>query len=888
MSGDGAGWEGADSSVMLEDQPMTRARGRVVRDVSASPGVDDDDREELFKTWRVEITPNREDPDACATPEAAAAAAAPQKARVAPPGPCVEEDFSNATALTDPQTSQSQLRVSGRTESTGPEGDDWGRRGSRCSSEPDIKMQSIRSVDVDDVVFRDPETPSELKAMFKNKPRRSPSAVTSQGFTRLALQRTGDESGNARRPPGAPMHQQHADPLRLSGSALDRESDKELTGGAATASNASFGMEDGGSGRRGFVRGFFSGFGGGEKKRESMNFGASSGCGTAPPTPLTSIPSTTRTPRAADAPPPGLPTCSSTSAPNISSPSDADLVKDSRDTSFSNFNALLGEEKRGSVPPPPAKSQPSQSGWLEKKGAAGLIKMFRRRWFELHHEFLYYFQGEGDRVLGRISLADPDVRAAVLDIDGRDHGFELSGRSLPRTYELIAESEEDRNEWVQKITKAVNWCSVASAEEMHDWLDGLLPSTTRMTIEDFNLIRLVGTGSFANVVKVTLKESSAMRFDEDRTKWLTNNLTAFYNKHRPDRIRGVEVLVRRCAPGGERELHGKLLERFPHGGSDLGWLLDPPSFCARKEKGGGDPMDGIFAMKIIKKSALPSIKVAKMMMEEKAILQSMKHPYIVRLHYAFQTDTKLYLILTYLSGQDLRHHLNETRKLDEARSRFYAAQILLALDHLHSHGIVYRDLKPQNVVLDHNGHAVLTDLGLATDITDTGRAYTFCGTPQYVAPEVLQGQAYSKAVDFWALGVVMYEMLVGATPFQGGDSLQDMFLRIMEESIRFPSVVTKPAREFVTACLERDMNKRLCALSVCKHWKLFKGINWQDLRNRKIPAPYVPPAEADDAGAAPLDISDLIPEMVKPVIEDQFEGFTYMEHSPMVQKPMSN
>eukprot|EP01065_Artemidia_motanka_P012359 TRINITY_DN16803_c0_g1_i1.p1 TRINITY_DN16803_c0_g1~~TRINITY_DN16803_c0_g1_i1.p1 ORF type:complete len:895 (+),score=207.23 TRINITY_DN16803_c0_g1_i1:89-2773(+) len=326
--------------------------------------------------------------------------------------------------------------------------------------------------------------------------------------------------------------------------------------------------------------------------------------------------------------------------------------------------------------------------------------------------------------------------------------------------------------------------------------------------------------------------------------------------------------------------------------------------CKVRQKGSSGEASGPpYAMKVVRKAALPSIRIARMMMEEKAILQSMKHPYIVRLYWAFQTQTKLYLVLTYLGGGDLKHHLTHDRRFSEPRTRFYTAEVLLALDHLHSLGIVYRDLKPQNVVLDDQGHAVLTDLGLATDVGERdGRAYTFCGTPQYVAPEVLQGQGYAKAVDFWALGVMVYELLVGATPFQGGDSLQEMFVRIMEESVRFPQLVTKNARDFISPLLERDPARRLSSLSNAKPYKFLKGVHWPEMRQRKVAAPWVPSAaDAAEAhskvrnhtefcaevrqqeGHSPADDRQMT-ALPRTEIDGEFDGFTYAEPGAPIKR----
>ncbi|KAJ9459071.1 RAC family serine/threonine-protein kinase-like protein [Diplonema papillatum] len=529
---------------------------------------------------------------------------------------------------------------------------------------------------------------------------------------------------------------------------------------------------------------------------------------------------------------------------------------------------------------PPRKinqSKPDYAGWLDKKGE-GLIKLYRRRWAEIHGRHLYYSLAPLEKTLGRIDLACASVE--IFESDTRFHTFCIAGRGLPRRYELSAETEEERNAWVRALTKTIKQYEAAGAEQLEDWLEGLLPETAvGMNLDNFELEKVVGFGSFAKVIRATLKNTGDPR-NEERARWLRETLTAFYKTHRPERISGVDVIVRHSV-GQETELHAKLLARYPDASADLEPLLHPPEPLQDDRS-----QRKVFALKVVKKSALPSIRIARMMMEEKAILQSMKHPYIVRLHYAFQTSHKLFLALTYLPGGDLRTHLNRDKRFTEPRARFYAAQILLALDHLHAHGIVYRDLKPQNVVLDADGHAVLTDLGLATDITQSGgRAYTFCGTPQYVAPEVLEGHGYKKAVDFWALGVMMYEMLVGVTPFQGGDSMQEMFVRVMEESIKYPATRVSPrAKEFISSTLERDPINRLCSLASAKLLKFFKPISWNELRHRRVTAPFIPECDDGEVGIDDRPNTDIAYQngnisyaaTSAADVEKEFAGFSFL------------
>jgi serine/threonine protein kinase len=175
----------------------------------------------------------------------------------------------------------------------------------------------------------------------------------------------------------------------------------------------------------------------------------------------------------------------------------------------------------------------------------------------------------------------------------------------------------------------------------------------------------------------------------------------------------------------------------------------------------------IFAMKVMRKDAIIQKNQVTHTKDEKSILQKIIHPFIVRLHYAFQTPDKLYMILDYVNGGELFYHLKKEGKFDVERVRFYSAEIASAIGHLHSLGIVYRDLKPENILLDRIGHICITDFGLSKEISLDSKdgTKTFCGTPEYLAPEVLRGLGHGHAVDWWSLGTLIYEMLTGLPPF---------------------------------------------------------------------------------------------------------------------------
>ncbi|RKP09853.1 kinase-like domain-containing protein, partial [Thamnocephalis sphaerospora] len=250
----------------------------------------------------------------------------------------------------------------------------------------------------------------------------------------------------------------------------------------------------------------------------------------------------------------------------------------------------------------------------------------------------------------------------------------------------------------------------------------------------------------------------------------------------------------------------------------------------------------VYAIKAISKSKLRGrpADIRRVMSEREVLRRNATHPFLIGLRYSFQSAQKLYLCIDYVSGGELFFHLQRERRFPEARVRFYACEILSALEYLHSLGFVYRDLKPENLLLDSEGHIRLVDFGL-TKNTGDGTTSTFCGTPEYLAPEVLRQQRYGKEVDWYCFGSVLYEMLVGLPPFYSPDD-RDMFDRILHERVRFPSFVGKAARALITGLLERNPNLRLGSRGAeeVKRQPYFKNIDWGKVYRKEYPTPFNP------------------------------------------------
>jgi serum/glucocorticoid-regulated kinase 2 len=221
-----------------------------------------------------------------------------------------------------------------------------------------------------------------------------------------------------------------------------------------------------------------------------------------------------------------------------------------------------------------------------------------------------------------------------------------------------------------------------------------------------------------------------------------------------------------------------------------------------------------------------------------------EHPFIVRYHYAFQTEHKLYLVMDLLAGGELFFHLDKAPdyKFEESRVKFYTAQIGLAIGHLHSLDIIYRDLKPENCVLDKDGNVVLTDFGLAKAHVNTARSSPrICGTPDYIAPEFLRGESHGKAVDWWVLGILMYEMLHGRLPFFHDDFTT--FLKLMlTGDIVYDEGISPEAKDLLSKLLVRESSKRLQNVDEFKAHRFFADIDWVKLYNKQIPPPFKPDA----------------------------------------------
>ena len=290
----------------------------------------------------------------------------------------------------------------------------------------------------------------------------------------------------------------------------------------------------------------------------------------------------------------------------------------------------------------------------------------------------------------------------------------------------------------------------------------------------------------------------------------------------------------------------------------------------------------IYAMKIMKKISMVKKNQVDHIKTERRILELIDHPFINKLKYAFQTEQKLYLVTDYCPGGELFFHIQRVERFNEEAAKFYAGQIILAVEHLHKNNIIYRDLKPENVLIDRKGFIKITDFGLSKEnIVDNKSAKSFCGTPEYLAPEIILNKGHGKPVDWWSLGNLIYEMLTGIPPFYCKDR-DILFDAIINDEPEYPEYLSDEVIDLIKKLLIKNPDKRLGnngADEIKKHI-FFEGMNWEKLLNKKIKPPFIPRLKnAVDtryidplfAKATPQDT----PVDTYESVDEEFNGFSF-------------
>jgi len=295
----------------------------------------------------------------------------------------------------------------------------------------------------------------------------------------------------------------------------------------------------------------------------------------------------------------------------------------------------------------------------------------------------------------------------------------------------------------------------------------------------------------------------------------------------------------------------------------------------------------IYAMKILKKKAIIQRNQLEHTKAERKILEALNHPFCMTLRYAFQTETKLYFVLDYFTGGELFFHLKKRRRFRENEARFMVAEVGMALGHLHSLDVIYRDLKPENILLDERGHICLTDFGLSKELEmDNQEANTFCGTPEYLAPEIVLNKGHGKAVDWWSLGILLYELTVGIPPFYS-QNVHEMYQLIKQAPLRFPPKLTADCKKLITGLLKRDPARRLGGgpddFEDIKKALFFSELDFEQLYAKEIDPPYKPEVKKGQMDTSNFDTQFTAEPVVDSYVpasnlgSAEFGGFTFAE-----------
>jgi serine/threonine protein kinase len=304
------------------------------------------------------------------------------------------------------------------------------------------------------------------------------------------------------------------------------------------------------------------------------------------------------------------------------------------------------------------------------------------------------------------------------------------------------------------------------------------------------------------------------------------------------------------------------------------------------------PTGELFAMKSLSKAKLAHSNLVARTISERNVLLKANHPFLVGARFAFQTDTKVIFMMDYVPGGELFRRLQTEHRFTEGRAKLYTAQLILAIEYLHSIGVIHRDLKPENVLLDRFGNVKVTDFGLVKEGMSSGRTTnSFCGTPDYVAPEIVEGRGYSKAVDWWSLGVFVYEMLYGKAPFTKRSAAK-IYDAIVRDEIVFPTNPDYPvAVEFITALCQKVPNRRLGngGGDEVKSHPWFSTIDWTAVKELTVDMPWKPDIKSetdvsqfgseftDEAAVLTVENSEDVPREAN----ERLSGFTAVNDGGM-------
>ena len=302
----------------------------------------------------------------------------------------------------------------------------------------------------------------------------------------------------------------------------------------------------------------------------------------------------------------------------------------------------------------------------------------------------------------------------------------------------------------------------------------------------------------------------------------------------------------------------------------------------------------LYAMKILMKSRIKSTHQEEHTKAERDLMVQIDNPFLLNIKFAFQDETKLYIVSNFMQGGDMFYHLHFESKFSEKKAKFYLIEIILGLEYLHKNNMIYRDLKPENILMDSTGHIKLSDFGLSKILSNNDeKAFTMCGTPQYLAPEIMKEEGYDKNVDWWSLGCFFYEMITGFLPFYiPKDYLNE---KVYEQKVIFPSGINPLAIKFIKELLVVDPNNRLGngvnGVENIKSHEYFKDVDWNKYYNKEIEPPFIPKLDSDedlkyfDKMFTDEPVDSPVPQS-RPRVYSTYKGFTYVNNS--IKKDINN
>ena len=300
--------------------------------------------------------------------------------------------------------------------------------------------------------------------------------------------------------------------------------------------------------------------------------------------------------------------------------------------------------------------------------------------------------------------------------------------------------------------------------------------------------------------------------------------------------------------------------------------------------------NNLYAMKVLNKSQIKLKKQEENTKNERDLMVKLNNPFILSIKFAFQDESKLYIVSEFLQGGDLFYHLHHsTINLTEEVAKFYIIELILGLEFLHQNNVIFRDLKPENILLDSEGHIRISDFGLSKILENSrDKAYTLCGTLKYLAPEILKNKGYEKSVDWWSLGCIFYEMLMGHLPFKINGNVIDP--EVFEEKIKFNDNMNPLLVDLISQLLAVNPKKRIgygdSDAKKIKEHQYFSDIDWNKYLNKEIEPPFVPKLDGDmdlryfdkSFTEEPVN-SDRATIMSGSNRTSEYNGFTYMAQS---------